>query len=152
MDLGCYPVHWLRTLSGAEPEVVSAAAVEGAPGVDVELDAELRWAEGTVGRIFTSMQPAERSAWVRVVGARGSMLVENPLAPHLGHRITVRDQDGESFEVVDGDTTYAHQLAAVIDGLATGDALPTEGDDGVANMVVIDACYRACGLEPRRST
>ena len=24
MDLGCYPLHWLRSFMGAEPEVVSA--------------------------------------------------------------------------------------------------------------------------------
>ena len=26
MDLGCYPLHWLRSFVGTEPEVVSATA------------------------------------------------------------------------------------------------------------------------------
>ncbi|MEO0998969.1 MAG: Gfo/Idh/MocA family oxidoreductase, partial [Pseudomonadota bacterium] len=28
MDLGCYPVHWLRTIMQSEPEVISAEAIE----------------------------------------------------------------------------------------------------------------------------
>jgi len=38
MDLGCYPLHALRTLTGAEPEVVSASAVFE-NGVDASLTA-----------------------------------------------------------------------------------------------------------------
>ena len=47
-----------------------------------------------------------------------------------------------------GETTYDHQLAHVMDVLA-GRAKPlTGGADAVANMRVIDAIYRAAGLEP----
>ena len=40
MDLGCYCLHWIRTIVSDEPTVVSAAARCGAPGVDLEVDAE----------------------------------------------------------------------------------------------------------------
>ena len=46
MDAGCYPVHLVRTLAGAEPVVTSAVCKERSPGVDRWIRAELefqRW-------------------------------------------------------------------------------------------------------------
>ena len=36
MDLGCYCMHWIRTVAGDEPSVVSASARCGTPGVDID--------------------------------------------------------------------------------------------------------------------
>ena len=33
--------------------------------------------------------------------------------------------------------------------LPDGTPFPTTADDGVRNMEIVDACYRAAGLEPR---
>ena len=41
MDIGCYPIHWVRHLTGQEPEVLSASAITGPPDVDVQLEARL---------------------------------------------------------------------------------------------------------------
>ncbi len=36
MDLGCYCMHWIRTVAGDEPSVVSASARCVTPGVDID--------------------------------------------------------------------------------------------------------------------
>ncbi len=46
MDIGCYPVHWVRWAVGAEPTVVSAEAECLVPEIDGRLSAELRWDSG----------------------------------------------------------------------------------------------------------
>jgi len=48
-----------------------------------------------------------------------------------------------------GEETSDHQLAAVVDALASGEPLPTEGRDPVDNMRVIDAVYAAAGVARR---
>jgi predicted dehydrogenase len=58
--------------------------------------------------------------------------------------------DGETREeTLDRRPTYAYQLDAFVDAVLKGTPLPTDGRDGVANMKVIDAAYRAAGLPPR---
>ena len=57
MDLGCYPIHWVRTITGEEPEVVRAEATEGPPGIDVTMEAELAFPSGLLATIRTSMAP-----------------------------------------------------------------------------------------------
>ena len=71
--------------------------------------------------------------------------------PYRGHTIEIRTREGLRTETIPGETTYDHQLAHVVDVLA-GRARPlTGGEDAVANMRVIDAVYRAAGLQPRRA-
>jgi predicted dehydrogenase len=48
--------------------------------------------------------------------------------------------------------TYDFQLEAFARAVDRGDPVLTGPDDAIANMVVIDAVYRAAGLEPRRPT
>ena len=155
MDLGCYSIQWARYAAGSDPEVVSAEAVCPVDGVDGSLVADLRWATGVTGRIGSSMIAAgdEVDIHLRVVGERGEMLATNPLAPQNGGaRLTV-DSDGTKVtHEVARSATYFHQLEAFRDAIQHGVSFPTTADDGVRNMEIVDACYRAAGLDPRPST
>ena len=153
MDAGCYAVHMVRTLAGSEPEISRATALELAPGVDRRMDAELAFADGRTGAITASM--LSRSFLrisLRAVGERGTMRVVNPLAPHLFHRLTVRQDGKTTRERVSGRSTYWHQLRAFVDAVRSGSEPITGVTDAVANMRVIDAIYRAAAMEPRKGT
>jgi predicted dehydrogenase len=166
MDLGCYPIQWVRHAIAAcpeaggdvtvLPEVVSARAVESAdgaaPGVDGSLAAELRWPSGATGSIHSSMIADGDSVIATLVvhGTRGTLTVINPLAPqNPPAELRLRTEDGEVVESADPSTTYWHQLVAFRDAIVDGTPFPTTADDGVRNMQVIDACYEAAGLDPR---
>ncbi|MFN7054301.1 Gfo/Idh/MocA family protein [Hyphomonas sp.] len=150
MDLGCYPAHWLRTIAGSEPEIVSARIEEGTPGVDLLTEAELRFEGRIPARLRTSMKPGQKfKALLAIEGSEGLLIADNPIHPTMGHLITLRRGGDVRRYTVDGQTTFDHQLAHVMDVLA-GRAEPlTGGADAVANMALIDAIYRAGGLAPR---
>ena len=150
MDLGCYPLHWLRSIAGSEPELVSAHIEEGTPGVDLVTEAELAFPGGIPGRIRTSMKPGQKTrAFIALKGREGILRAMNPLHPSKGNSISI--QRGESVEryTVDGETTYDYQLAHMIEVIAGRAAPLTGGEDAVANMAMIDAIYEAGGLKPR---
>jgi len=150
MDLGCYPLHWLRTLVGEEPEVVSAEARQGPPGVDVEMTARLSFPGGASGRLHCSMDPqAAFEARLHVRGTAGEIRVLNPLAPQLGHQLRVRKGDDESTDKVEGNTTYWHQLEAFAQAVRGARKLETGGEDAIRQMRAIDAVYRRAGLPVR---
>jgi predicted dehydrogenase len=151
MDAGCYAVHMLRTLAGAEPEVVSAEAKARAPGVDRVMRADMRFADGRTGRINTSMWSTTvlRIA-VRVEGERGVLKVFNPTAPQYFHRVTVKSGGRTRHERVKGRSTYSYQLAAFAGAVLRGEPTLTPPTDSIATMRVIDDIYRAAGMEPRR--
>jgi predicted dehydrogenase len=152
MDLGCYPLHWLRQVTGEEPRVVRAQAREGNPHIDLTMTAELVFPSGVTGAMHTSMAPDEPfAASLSIEGEAGSLWADNPMAPHNGHRITLRVGNIETTEQLDSQTTYRHQLVAFVAAVRSGVRLPTGGTDAIGNMELIDAVYRAAGM-PLRGT
>jgi len=150
MDLGCYPIHWSRFVIGAEPTVLRAEARQAPPGIDIAMTAELGFPGDIRCEVRCSMAAdANLQASLRVTGSRGEMFVGNPLAPHIGHTLAVRTGGDETSERVDGRATYDHQLEAFAAAVLDGEEQPTGGRDAIANMRVIDAVYRAAGMQPR---
>ena len=148
MDLGCYPVHLLRTLMGVEPTVTEAKTVMSESGVDLGLEGHLRFPCGARGKVVCSMAlDAKLEARLEIVGDAGQIDFINPLAPHLGHKITITTGEEEHFKIAKDKTTYACQLEHVLDVLA-GVAQPLTGSvDAIANMTVIDNLYAAAGVK-----
>jgi predicted dehydrogenase len=151
MDAGCYTVHALRTLAGAEPSVVSARALLQKPGVDRAMSASYSFASGATGHTTASMWSRRLlSLSARYVGSEGSLKIFNYLMPSAYHRLTVTRAGRTTHERVPGAATYVHQLrafAAAVAGDASANLTPPA--DSIANMTVIDAVYRAAGLSPR---
>lgn len=152
MDVGCYTIHLLRTLAQAEPEVISAAARERSIGVDRWLQADMKFPDGSSGRITASMLSRRfLSLGAEVKGDKGVMRVLNPYAPQYFHRLSVRTSKGKQKEPrFPREATYLYQLRAFAGAVLRGEPIKTGTDDAIANMRVIDAAYRAAGLEPRQ--
>jgi predicted dehydrogenase len=150
MDAGCYPVHMVRTLAGAEPKVVRAKARLRSPGVDRRMEAEFEFADGRTGATLTSMWSSTLLR-LRVVvrGTKATMRVFNPTTPHLFNRLTVTGPGGRRRERVAGGPTYTYQLEAFRAAVQEGAPTLTPPEESVANMRVIDDIYRAARLEPR---
>jgi predicted dehydrogenase len=150
MDAGCYPVSIVRHFSGREPRVVSAKVKTRSPGIDRWTRAELDFGGGLTGSVTAAMwsgRPLRLSASVK--GTKGSIHVFNPLAPQMFNVVTIRDPSGTARQRVKGGATYSYQLEAFVAAVRTGAPIHTPPADSVANMTVIDAIYRAAGLEPR---
>jgi predicted dehydrogenase len=157
MDVGCYAIHQARTLTGAEPQVTSARAKCVSPGVDRWLRADLRFSDDLTGSFECALWSRKLlSLGARVEGEHGTLTVTNLTGPQYFHRVVVRTRDAgtgaesKRRERVKGEHTYWYQLKAFVAAVREGAPYPTTPADAIANMRVIDAAYRAAGLEPRR--
>lgn len=150
MDLGCYPVHWVRTIAGEEPTVVSATADVGPDRIDAALGAELQFPSGATAYVHSAMNHEGREIRLEVEGTTGSITAHNPVHPHSGdNNLTVTTERGSTSGPIHAGTTYHHMLRAFIDHVRLGAPFPTKGQDSIANMAVIDAMYQAAGLPVR---
>jgi predicted dehydrogenase len=152
MDLGCYCMHWIRTVAGDEPTVVNARARCVTPGIDLDIEAELAFTSGPTATLKCSMQPENGELYRRLLvqGDKGVLELDNPVSPHSGATLSIENDSPSLPQIVSGgETTFHHQLRHVLDCIA-GRARPlTGGDDAIGNMRAIDAVYRAAGLRPR---
>ena len=154
MDVGCYAVDLLRAAFG-EPEVVSAIAqtYDADPRIDLQTDAELRLPGGIPALLRASFLGDDKGAmWVRVDGTEASLLATSVIVPQWGATLTVAAADGTVLRSSAADlaeNSYARQLEHVRDVLGSGAESILDARRGVGTMRVVDAIYRAAGLEPR---
>jgi predicted dehydrogenase len=150
MDAGCYAVHALRTLGGAEPEVAAARATLRSPQVDRAMVVEYRFPGGATGRTTASMWSHHLvGVSARVAGERGELKIFNYVAPQVYNRLTVRIGGTKRRERVPGESTYTCQLRAFADAVGGAGTNLTPAADAVHTMRLIDAAYTAAGLKPR---
>jgi predicted dehydrogenase len=149
MDLGCYPLRWLRDVLGVAPIVVSATASDR-EGIDASMDARLEYA-GVPGRVRAAMwttPPLLIEAEVR--GSAGVMHVRSPFVPQMKGRIRVDGPGLRLREKADRRASYAFQLEAFRDAVVAGGPNLTDSAAALETMQEIDDIYRAAGMEPRR--
>ncbi|QQA43513.1 Gfo/Idh/MocA family protein [Pelagovum pacificum] len=146
MDLGCYPLHWLRCALGAEPEVRQATAELTELGMDRRIEAELDF-DGVPARMTADLIDPPFRATLTIMGENGTLTLDNPCLPHNGHflREEIAGAPVRQYTVAGG-TTYDYQLAAFVEAVRTGQRPLTGGADAFANMAALEAIYRKVGL------
>ncbi|WP_421931558.1 Gfo/Idh/MocA family protein [Phenylobacterium sp.] len=144
MDIGTYPLHWVRTAAWAEPTVVRASGVFGRGGVDHSTEAELVFPNGATARVSGSMVADAPMASLEVGGTLGRLKAINPLAPQMGHLLEVTiEEEPPRRETFSREPTYDFQLRAFVDACRGGPSPLTSGKDSIAQMVLIDAVSAA---------
>jgi predicted dehydrogenase len=152
MDLGCYGMHIMRTLGRlrlGDPAVSGAKAELRSPGVDARCDVELVFPSGATGLSTNSMVAPDYSFTLQITGSAGEVFVHDFIHPAGDDRLTVSTARGTIVEQHGTRSSYSYQLEAFAAHVQDGAPLPFGVDDAVANMALVDAAYRAAGLEPR---
>jgi predicted dehydrogenase len=153
MDIGIYPLAWVRWVFGERPRVVAAEAHCPVAGIDGDMAIDLAGPSGAQASVMSSMVAPGRD-WVSSLTVRcdgGIMQVKNPLAPQHGAELVVETPGARVEHPVSRHTTYFHQLRAFRDAVLNGEPFPTTAVAGAELMELVDDCYRAAGLDPRPS-
>ncbi|GAA1981425.1 Gfo/Idh/MocA family oxidoreductase [Microbacterium pumilum] len=153
MDVGCYAVDLIRAAWG-EPLVVSAEAVLSGddPRVDLQTDAVLELSGGIPVHVRSSFIGDDKGSMsLRVEGSAASLVATSVIVPQWGAVLTVTAGDDVLVEerAVEGENSYVRQLEHVIGALRDGTPSELDAALGVGTMEVVDAVYRAAGLQPR---
>jgi len=156
MDLGCYGLHIMRSLGRLEvpgvdgrPSITRAHAEQRTPGVDAWCDVEIGFPGGATGLSANSMVADHHSHTIRIVGTAGNLLVHEFITPSTDDRLTITTPGGTTVERLGTRASYTHQLEAFADHVQHGTPLPFGTADAVANMALVDAAYRAAGMDHR---
>ena len=150
MDIGCYPLSWVRHLVGSAPQAVTAKAETGPDQVDIYLETDLLFPGGIRAKTTGDMRAGGQfKAELLVVGENGSLRVSNPLVPQFGHSLELQLNGEMTSETFSLRSSYAYQLDAFTAAVLNDDAVLTDGCDAVLQMTLIDRVYQAAGLSLR---
>ena len=141
-DVGCYGVSTTRLFAGSEPEAIVAQARFSASGVDLSLTASLRFRDGVLGLIDCSFEQPFRCHY-ELVGTRGTIEVPDAYLPPVEPVARLRRLDDSTEELrFEGNDQYGAMVDALALGVARG-ALPDPAEDGLAQMLALDAILAA---------
>lgn len=145
MDVGCYPLSWLRFLGGEPLAVTAAATTEG--GVDVQTGGCLRFPDGFLGTFATAVQCTQPTV-NQLYAEHGSLEVHEPWRNTAGAAIILRTAKGEqSFAAADtGLPIHAWEALHVQEHLAAKQAPAMTWDDSRGQQRTLDALRHAVGV------
>ena len=150
IDMGCYPIGFIRAVTEEEPTVLEAEAGLHGTLIDRWMRARMQLGSGGDVRLFVGMRCSKLlSVSMRIKGSRGSIGILNFIKPEVYHRLRIRTEAGVRNERVPGGSTYKAQLKAFAEAVRDGTQPVTTVADAVKNARVIDAVYLAAGLPVR---
>ncbi len=135
MDLGVYPLAWVRAVAG-EPIAVTAAAMRRERNADAAFTATLAM-PGDVTATVAADMTAPRRADLVITGSAGVIRLDNALSQTKGQVLRVITAAGETCHDLDGPGTFDAQLGAVVATLCDGAAFPLATADPLASMRAI---------------
>jgi predicted dehydrogenase len=142
-DLGIYPLHWARSALDEKLTVVSASQRFAPSGADIETKAELASESGITVSLSCHMDAPVR-AFIRFIGEQGRLTIENPIAPQRGYKFLVSTEKEEWEERFPAKSTYAFQLEAFRDAIASGASSPTRGFTSLTEITLLEQiCAKA---------
>jgi predicted dehydrogenase len=148
MDVGCYPLSWLRWIAGSEPLVTACVAQLNADGVDLTTSATLRFADGVLGTLHTSCA-AHRHIVAMVEGSMGRIDITEPWRSTPGESafIVTTASGVETIPTVDdGLNTYAREALVVAQHIADKQAPVMTWDDSLGQARTMDALRHHAGV------
>lgn len=147
MDIGIYSLNAARYLTGEEPIEISAIESTDRSDprfrtVEDRISFLLRFPSGIEANCISSYSSAHNS--YRVIGTDGWIAMD-PATPYVGQTMTVR-KDGISARrtlPVPAKNQFASQLDHLAECILTGTTPIVAGEEGLADMRVIEAIYRS---------
>jgi predicted dehydrogenase len=115
MDVGCYPISWLRWIAGAEPTATTCIATLGGDGVDVSASATLHFPNGIIGTVYTSCV-AHRQVTASLIGSTGRIDIIEPWRSTPGEAAFIITNESGTKTIPcpdDGLNTYAREALTV---------------------------------------
>jgi len=168
MDMGVYPLSYVRALAGSDPEIVSAKPTHAAdPQVDSGMTAELAFPGGAKGSIECNFAlPKTLGAVPRIPLIRmdakcekGSISLFNFVLPHGFHYIDVTINGSKRTEThyipkegkgAAGWSTYRYQLEAFVDKVRGREPhFWYTPEDSIKQMELVEQVYAKAGLPSR---
>ena len=137
-DVGCYGLSTARLFAGSEPDAIRSFARFGPTGVDLTLTAEFRFPNGVLGMIDCSFEQPFRCSY-ELVGTKAAIEVPDAYLPTPRPSARLRTSSEFKELAFEGGDQYAAMIDAFANGVAAGGVLPAPAENGLAQMLALDA-------------
>jgi predicted dehydrogenase len=144
-DVGVHCIDALRYILGRDVESISTLATKSSPDDQVEATASLQMQ--MTGNVLANVTVSARAPYrtlLQITGSDGVLIAENGLTVDRPIEMILR----RAGEVVETETVtnadgYTRMLDAFAQAMRGGQPFAATGEDGVRNMLALDAAFRS---------
>lgn len=141
-DVGCYPVSFVRYVTGREPIQCFGEQRIGTTGVDVQFTAQMEFPNGTYAQIDAGFEAPERKH-SELVGTEGVLRIPNTFKPGLSPALRlVREGEVETIRI-EGEELYAGEIEDMADAVLEGESPRIGLRESRGNVASINRLYRS---------
>ena len=144
-DVGVHCIDALRYVLGEEVESVSTLATKSAEEDSVEATAmlQMQMTGGVLANVTVSARSPYRTL-LEMTGSDGVLIAENGLTVDRPIEIVLR-RAGEVVETatLSNSDAYSRMLDSFARAMQGSESFAASGEDGVTNMLVLDAAFRS---------
>ncbi len=144
-DVGCYPISYIRLLTGREPLEVFGQRLEDPAGIDRTFIGQLRF-PGEVFAQFDCGFSSPPRARMEIVGSQATLDIPAPFKPGLKESLLVtRESQRESLEI-EGQELYLGEVEDMADAILSGQPPRVSLSDSRGNTSTILALLESARL------
>lgn len=139
-DVGCYPLNLIGLVAQSEPEAIAVECTRR-NGVDVNLSAVLRYADGLIATLHCGFDAFGRN-YSEIVGTDGALLVPDTFLDDAG-QITLQTKTEIRQIAVAQSDRYGEEIRDFSRAILENRAPRLSLDESLRNMRVLDRVRRA---------
>jgi D-xylose 1-dehydrogenase (NADP+, D-xylono-1,5-lactone-forming) len=137
-DVGCYPLSYARTMTGANPLEVFGWQVTGLTGIDETFVGQMRFGDDILAQ-FDSSFVIPFHTFMEIVGSEGTLHIPHPFKPGTDEKIYLTRGDKTETIQIKGQELYIGEVEDMADAILLGRAPRISLDDSRGNVAVIAA-------------
>lgn len=144
-DVGCYPLNLIGLVTQTEPESIAVECARPR-GVDVNLSAVLRYADGLIATLHCGFNAFGRNT-SEIVGTDGALLVPDTFLDDAGE-ITLLTKAGSRQIAVAQSDRYGEEIGDFSSAILDGRAPRLDLQESLRNMRVLDRILEQASRRP----
>jgi len=141
-DVGCYPVSFARTMVGARPVSVTAAANWSPARIDLSFFGQIVFPDDIVAHVHSSFESPFKTE-MEVIGSEGRLLIRHPFKPEPTETIEVMTATETYTVTVDGPPLYQGEVDDVRDAARAGRPPLVTLEDSLDNVDTLTALLKS---------
>ena len=142
LDVGCYPISYMRTVVGANPLEVFGWQVTGKTGIDDTFVGQMKFENDIHGQ-FDSSFVAPFHTSVEIVGSEATLSIPKPFKPNVNEPIFITRDDKTETIKTEGQELYLGEVEDMADAILEGKDSLISLDDSRENVAVITALFES---------
>ncbi|HEY3289980.1 MAG TPA: Gfo/Idh/MocA family oxidoreductase [Anaerolineae bacterium] len=141
-DVGCYPISYMRYITGTEPVEVFGWQATSASGVDETFVGQLKFGNGIFGQFDSGFRAPFRTH-MEIVGSRGIITIPRPFKPEVEGRILLTKGDEVETITSAREELYLGEVEDIADAILEGKSPRISLEHSRANVAAIVALLQS---------